>query len=229
MENSRGFNSAANNGGQSSRRRRIQAYYLSRRVADLIRHNDWALADEALQESGLLPVTNDPYLLFQAARVSLSFRKLDDAEAYLKRALNKNPDNNFCLQLMGDVLVEKGDHAAAKTYYFRAIQSAEKDSRGRPEIPMGKMIQTLRLQGRNEDALHVTEDLNLRYPCDIPGWRLKCEILRDLERLDEALKTLEHLTQRYPHNSTFAELQRDIAHQANNGGQPASGPVVDLA
>lgn len=107
--------------------------------ADL--YADTNRAEEAFAEyqkaAGLRALDPDP--LLRAARLCVRLQRSNLAAAYLDRALERAPRSAVALALYGDVLATRGDRAAARAMYERALLGDGEFDRVRVQDAISKL------------------------------------------------------------------------------------------
>jgi cellulose synthase operon protein C len=153
--------------------------------------------DAALKEfdagAAAAPASLAPY----AAAVELLLRqkRFDDALARVEKRLAADENNVLHHQLRGDVLVARGDAAAAERAYRECIRLAPMASVGHVNV-----ARTLAMRGDVEGAIRVLSEGEAKAPKELAIPIERAEWLARTERYDEAIKLYEALLERQPDN-----------------------------
>lgn len=208
MENVDRFNGQASFAGYHPKQ-------LSKHISNLLAEGYFDHAAVVTREN-VTEETKDHFLLFQAAKIALHFKKPEQAKQYLGRALCTKADDSYSLQLLGDIFAEEKNYNEALALYQRALVPERANSRGKPQNVVGKICTMLLMLGRGEEALAAAEDRIRLDPGDPYGWGHKCTALLALGRYEELPGCLEALKKIDPDSNYFLLWEGRIAIHKND-------------
>lgn len=141
---------------------------LSKRVAALIQTGK-SLQALKLLENNIRHFAEHPVLLFQLSQLLLNLKPenyLAKAESVLAHAWRNKHDNRRILQSLGDIAAQTGRTDLALACFQKTFVLEERKTDGKPNVPIGKIITVLMVQGRVVAAEAICRALLRAQPDD---------------------------------------------------------------
>jgi tetratricopeptide (TPR) repeat protein len=148
--------------------------------------------------------------VFTVALLALQTNDLDEAERFLKRTLNLQPENDQVRLYLGQVAEQRKNYDEAIQWYS-AVESAEQHFEAQTRLAVA-----LARQGKVEQArthLHVLAPRTEAQKVQLA--LAEEQILRDAKRFDEAFDVLSRALVDLPHNADLLYARALVAEKLN--------------
>ena len=165
--------------------------------------SEYEKADEYYQKA--LDIQDDVVAKSLSAINKLELNQLDEAEALIKSSLEEQPEHEYIQFLAGRIYYSLKKYEEAKIFFIKSIeQNPDKETKNLLALTYYEL-------GEYEKALNIFNSLLKDNPKNISLLLNKAKSLEGMEDYDDALKTLDTLTDIFPECEEAHEIIRRIS------------------
>ena len=173
---------------------KIESYFNDGKIEQAEKHLNWLVDEQVGREEHDFAAKT---LCFASEYVK-NLELFDLQLTYVLRAYEVAPDDVRVLGHLGDAYLNSGDLDTALEYFHKCQEDSAHFKYGTLGV-----VRVLRKMGRNGDALEQVEKLESEYGLEVEVLFHKAEVLRALERFEEAISVYSQGFELHPDKSRF--------------------------